>query len=141
MISQIEWHYVARQVETYNSQTTDQGKNDCLYRIASHADVLSFEELSRIDTTGMTQAFKNKIFNWVKENRSHIEQAIAEQVELKAIAYLASVKREILVLVEIEANSKEEEIAKYQNGDWADKESVDDSSDLGKPSASLISDN
>jgi hypothetical protein len=86
MISQIDWHYVARQVENYNSQITDQGENDCLYRIASHADVLSFEELSQIDKTGMTQAFKTKTLNWLEENQSHVNQAIAERAELRAIA-------------------------------------------------------
>ncbi len=52
--------------------------------------------------------------------------------------YNIQVKREILVQVEVEANSTEEALSKYERGEVSEEEEIVDSSDIEAPLIDLV---
>lgn len=76
----MNWEYIAKQTGRYERFTERSDKLDCLYRIASHANLVSLDEQHQIDQVGWTKDLENRVLRWLNANETAIAQA--QQSEL-----------------------------------------------------------
>jgi hypothetical protein len=74
----IDWNYVAERVRRYNAQPSD----DLLYRVGSHADVLTLEDCGRIASQDLqdgdlTSEQRYRVLDWILRNGFEIEADLA----------------------------------------------------------------
>ena len=76
----MNWEYIRRQRDRYNQYTQRDDKLDCLYRLASHANLISLDEQHQIDQVGWTKDLENRVLRWMNANEATINQVQSLEV-------------------------------------------------------------
>ncbi|XHX80895.1 MAG: hypothetical protein RBJ76_13460 [Stenomitos frigidus ULC029] len=66
-------HYVAKQVTHFNQNDSQDVRLDCLWRIASHADLYTPEALHGFTEDGMSDEVQDEILDWLEDECFYVE--------------------------------------------------------------------
>lgn len=65
----MDTNYIQRQLNLYYGTTNIPAQSDCLWRIASNADIYSPDELNNVDNHNLPLSMIQQILDWLFQNK------------------------------------------------------------------------
>lgn len=68
----MDWDYIRSKTKQLNLATSQAQQNDLLYRIGSHANLITFEDVSQLRGGQLTPAMRSRVLTWLRRNANDL---------------------------------------------------------------------